>query len=71
MRGITPHPTCTQTSTDTRCPDPATLSHMFNTPDTASGTTWQVNVYDNGTNAQGQSSGSFYFGLDHHHPALL
>ena len=53
--GANPYPTCTQTSTDTRCPDPATLSHMFNTPDTASGTTWQVNVYDNG-----QSSGSFY-----------
>jgi Tfp pilus assembly protein PilX len=60
--GVTPYPTCTPSSTDTRCPNATTLQNLFATPDTVNGNgaTWQTQVFDNGTNAQGQSSASFY-----------
>jgi Tfp pilus assembly protein PilX len=59
--GLSAWPTCTPSSTDTRCPDPATLTNLFASPDTAGGgATWQTAVYDNGTNGSGQSSAAFY-----------
>jgi Tfp pilus assembly protein PilX len=38
---------CTPASTDSRCPNPATLSALFNSADTASGSTWTAMVRDN------------------------
>jgi hypothetical protein len=59
--GITPWPTCTQTSTDSRCPPPSTLQNTFASPDTADGSaTWQVQVFDNGVDSSGNSSISYY-----------
>jgi Tfp pilus assembly protein PilX len=55
-----PFPTCTPSQTDTRCPSPTLLTNLINNADTASNVSWQINVYDNGVNAQGQSMQSFY-----------
>jgi Tfp pilus assembly protein PilX len=54
-----PFPTCTQSSTDPRCPSASTLAGLVVGPD-ASSAGWQVNVYDNGVNGQGQSSATWY-----------
>lgn len=56
----TSFPTCTQASTDPRCPTKSYIQSLINSPDTASNLQWQFNVYDNGVNAQGQSLQSFY-----------
>jgi Tfp pilus assembly protein PilX len=55
----TPFPTCTQASTDSRCPTPGTMAGLVVGPD-AGNVSWQVNVYDNGINGQGQSSATWY-----------
>jgi Tfp pilus assembly protein PilX len=45
--GLTPVPTCTSASSDSRCPNAAALASLFNNSDTASGSTWQTQVRDN------------------------
>jgi Tfp pilus assembly protein PilX len=50
-----PYPTCTQASTDSRCPNAATLGALFTSPD-ATGATWKTQVRDNNT----ASSSGFY-----------
>jgi Tfp pilus assembly protein PilX/uncharacterized Zn-binding protein involved in type VI secretion len=46
-----PVPTCTAASTDARCPSPATLASLFSSVDTASNSSWQTSVRDNGGSA--------------------
>jgi hypothetical protein len=55
-----PFPVCTPSQTDTRCPSATVLRNLINNTDTASNVSWQINVYDDGVNAQGQSLQSFY-----------
>lgn len=38
---------CTQTSTDTRCPTPATLQALYSSPDTTPNAVWSTTVRDN------------------------
>lgn len=43
-----PYPTCTQSTSDSRCPSPTVLLDQFAGSADLSGATWRVNVYDNG-----------------------
>ena len=42
-------PTCTDTSTDSRCPTKTLMQSLINSPDTAKRLTWRFDVYDNGS----------------------
>lgn len=55
-----PYPTCTPSSTDTRCPSATMLQNLISTPDTLKGgISWKINVYDNDIGSAG-SLQSFY-----------
>ncbi|MEA2286720.1 MAG: hypothetical protein QOJ21_2763 [Solirubrobacteraceae bacterium] len=57
--GLTPYPTCTETSTDARCPNPAQLRKFIPSPDADPGATWTTQVLDNGI-VSGVSYKTFY-----------
>jgi len=48
----TPAISCTEASTDTRCPDPTTVMASFTAPDYAAGAQWTTTVKDNGGTVQ-------------------
>jgi hypothetical protein len=58
--GITPVPTCTPSSSDSRCPNASSLASLFNSTDTASGATWQTQVRDNDSTDAGHIGQTYY-----------
>jgi Tfp pilus assembly protein PilX len=57
------YPSCTQSSTDSRCPSVTMLQNLIKSPDTAANLQWQIDVYDDDVctvGGQSVSLQSFY-----------
>jgi hypothetical protein len=54
--GSADYPSCTQSSTDSKCPSVTMLQNLIKSPDTGSNLQWQIDVYDDDVCIVGQQS---------------